>query len=96
MTDIKDKSTSSYKQVLDNLRDSLLTTDNVIAAGSEADRLALYKTGTKGFVKAQLSVNTATFASVEFSVFGDDQAGRQAAADSMNITKLMGAMDFLG
>ena len=57
--------------------------------------MAPYKAGTSGFIKVQLSVNTATFASVEFSVYGEDQAGRLASAAVMNITDLVGAMDFL-
>ena len=42
-----------------------------------------------------MSVNTATFASVEFSVHGEDQAGCLTSATVINITDLMGAMDFL-
>ena len=96
MTDIKYKSTSSHGNILNSLRDSLPTAGNIVTAGSASDRLALYKAGTQEFVKAQLSVNTAMFASVEFYVFGEDQADRMAASDSMNITTLMTGMDFLG
>ena len=43
-----------------------------------------------------MSVNTIAFASVEFSVYEEDRAGRLASAAVMNITDLVGAMDFLG
>ena len=96
VTDIKNKTGSTYDSLLDALRDTLPTADNIRAAMTPEDVLQLYKTGTAGFIKAQTCVNTVAFASVEFSVYGEDQAGRLASAAVMNITDLVGAMDFLG
>ena len=96
ITDIKDKTGSTYQDLLDKLRDTLPTAGAVTSAATQEDELALYKTGTSGFIKAQTTINTVTFASVAFSVYGEDQAGRLASTTVMNITDLVSAVDFLG
>ena len=96
LSDIKEKD-ASYKDIIDNLRDSFPTAAAVMGATDDAAKLELYKSATILFINAQQDVNTVTFAAVEFSVYGEDQAGRQAVVSkTMDVGSLISAINFLG
>jgi hypothetical protein len=95
LSDIKEKD-ATYEDIIDNLRDSFPTADAVARETDDAAKLDLYKAATMAFINAQQDVNTVTFAAVEFSVYGEDQAGRRAGSKTMDVGSLISAINFLG
>ena len=93
---LTDLNTRNFMDITDKLRDTAPTIVAVDACMTDDTKANLYKQANKLFLQTQLKVNTVVYFYIQFSVFGEDAAGRQAKAPDLALTDLFDGLDFAG